>query len=253
MSLLARQLLVCLLTAHLLGDFLLQSDRVARDKRRIGVLLQHAFTVALLSYLACGAWRNWFIPVSVFGAHALIDAVKARVTRQDATTFLLDQLAHAISLAVIAILAAGSSPSLYGVDLLGATYLRALIAVGGVVLGVFAGGVLIGLAVQPLLEQLKQARAASREQVSQESRGFEEGGKLIGRLERALIFLFVFSGQPAGIGFLIAAKSIFRFGELKEHRHRMEAEYIIIGTMMSFGIGLLVAHTTRLLMSLDWV
>ncbi len=73
---------------------------------------------------------------------------------------------------------------------------------------------------------------------------------MIGQLERALIFLFVFVNQSAGIGFLIAAKSVFRFGEIKDHKHRMEAEYIIIGTLMSFGYGILVAYATKFFMKL---
>ena len=51
-------------------------------------------------------------------------------------------------------------------------------------------------------------------------------GQYIGQLERTLIFLFVLIGQPTGVGFLVAAKSVFRFGDLKEHEDRMEAEYI---------------------------
>ena len=41
-----------------------------------------------------------------------------------------------------------------------------------------------------------------------------KGGRLIGRLERAMILMLVLAGQPDGIGFLIAAKSILRFNEL---------------------------------------
>jgi hypothetical protein len=49
--------------------------------------------------------------------------------------------------------------------------------------------------------------------------------------------------KPGAIGFLIAAKSILRFGELRDHRK--EAEYVIIGTMWSFACGLVVALATR--------
>jgi len=65
--------------------------------------------------------------------------------------------------------------------------------------------------------------------------------------------LFVLSHNPAGVGFLFAAKSIFRFGELKDPAHRMEAEYIIIGTLMSFGYGVLLAYLTRAMLALTWV
>ncbi|MFO7738926.1 MAG: hypothetical protein R6V46_10655, partial [Desulfatiglandaceae bacterium] len=40
------------------------------------------------------------------------------------------------------------------------------------------------------------------------------------------------------IGFLIAAKSIFRFGEVSKPERRKEAEYILIGTMLSFLIAI---------------
>jgi hypothetical protein len=62
---------------------------------------------------------------------------------------------------------------------------------------------------------------------------------------RFLIYLFVLSGQLAGVGFLVAAKSVFRFGELKEHHNRLEAEYITIGTLMSFSWGLAASLITR--------
>jgi len=55
----------------------------------------------------------------------------------------------------------------------------------------------------------------------------------------------VLAGYPGGIGWLIAAKSIFRFGELKDPAQRMEAEYIIIGTLMSFVLGSILAFATR--------
>jgi hypothetical protein len=44
-----------------------------------------------------------------------------------------------------------------------------------------------------------------------------------------------------GIGFLLAAKSIFRFGDLKDKQDIKLTEYILIGTLLSFGIGILSA------------
>lgn len=250
MSQLALQILVCLTAAHMVGDFLLQTDRIVANKSKLGVLLMHAGVVAGLSYLACGAWTNWLIPVAVLTVHAFIDAVKARLRNETPAPFLIDQLAHAASLVAIAWAAARQEPTLAGVELFGDTYLQILILASGVILAIFAGGVLIGLAVRPLLEQLEkeQERAGGESQ----NRGFANGGKLIGQLERALILLFTLTGQPGAVGFLIAAKSIFRFGELRDASNRMEAEYIIIGTLASFGIGTLAAWVTGWLLALSW-
>ncbi len=42
----------------------------------------------------------------------------------------------------------------------------------------------------------------------------------------------------------MAAKSIFRFGELKETTQRMQAEYIMIGTLWSFAYGIAASFAT---------
>jgi hypothetical protein len=69
-----------------------------------------------------------------------------------------------------------------------------------------------------------------------------QGGRLIGKLERLMIFMLVLSGEIVGIGLLIAAKSILRFGEIQSSESRQIAEYVIIGTLASFAWALGVAH-----------
>ena len=44
--------------------------------------------------------------------------------------------------------------------------------------------------------------------------GLPGGGKWIGYLERMLIVTFVLSGNIAGVGFLMTAKSVFRFSDV---------------------------------------
>lgn len=63
-------------------------------------------------------------------------------------------------------------------------------------------------------------------------------GKYIGMLERIFVFVFVVTGRWEGIGFLLTAKSVFRFGDLKESKDRKLTEYILIGTLLSFGIAI---------------
>ena len=60
-----------------------------------------------------------------------------------------------------------------------------------------------------------------------------------------VILLFVLVGQPEGIGFLIAAKSLLRFGEMTREHDRRVSEYVIIGTLASFGWGLGAAFGTQ--------
>ncbi|WP_248875420.1 DUF3307 domain-containing protein [Epilithonimonas zeae] len=72
--------------------------------------------------------------------------------------------------------------------------------------------------------------------------GIQDAGKYIGMLERAFVFLFVISNFWEGIGFLLAAKSIFRFGDLKDNNDIKLTEYILIGTLLSFGLAILIGE-----------
>lgn len=75
-----------------------------------------------------------------------------------------------------------------------------------------------------------------------ELNGLIGGGAWIGRLERALIFLFILIGYPAGIGFLVTAKSILRFEETK--RQQM-GEDVLTGTFWSFALAIALASATK--------
>ncbi|MCL5029300.1 MAG: hypothetical protein M1480_09830 [Bacteroidetes bacterium] len=63
-------------------------------------------------------------------------------------------------------------------------------------------------------------------------------GRIIGMLERVLIFFFVLLNQYAAIGFIIAAKGFTRFRELDD---RNFAEYVLIGTFLSALSAILIA------------
>ena len=68
-----------------------------------------------------------------------------------------------------------------------------------------------------------------------------QAGAYIGILERLFVFSFVVTNNIEAVGFLLAAKSVFRFGDLKESKDRKLTEYILIGTLISFGIAILTA------------
>ena len=76
-----------------------------------------------------------------------------------------------------------------------------------------------------------------------------EAGKWIGIFERILVYTFVITNHFEGIGFLIAAKSILRFSDIKGDSIRKEAEYVLIGTLMSFASSILTGLAVRSLIS----
>lgn len=87
----------------------------------------------------------------------------------------------------------------------------------------------------------------SPENISENDKSLENAGNYIGILERLLIFCFLMTNHFEAIGFLLAAKSIFRFGDLKEAIDRKLTEYVLIGTLLSFGIAILVGLLSQYL------
>lgn len=235
------QTAAALLFAHVLGDFVLQTAQMARDKRRPGVLLAHVAIHAALAWTALGWTTQVAVVALVAGGHLAIDTVKVHLLRPGFVAFTVDQAAHLVLIAVAALLfpdaytaglwegLAGRPDATTAGDLL--AQLPAAFFVGaGLLATTRMGGFGIGLFMQTLPPL--QAPGAS----------LPSGGAVIGQLERSLIFLLVLIGEPAAIGFLIAAKSILRFGEVQQDRQA--AEYVIIGTLASFVWALLVAVLT---------
>ncbi|RLG37678.1 MAG: hypothetical protein DRO01_06970 [Thermoproteota archaeon] len=215
-----------LVAAHCIADFLLQPDPLIERKREKRFLLLHGIIHAAVSWLAVQAWGIWQLPVYVFVVHTAIDTVKQRYD-DTALAFVADQTAHLVSLFALAWWVSHfSSQAATTAPLVS----RIVITVGGFVATVQGSAFLIGKFTRRL-----------QEENDLELGGLRGGGKWIGQLERALIFVLVFLGQPAAIGFLVAAKSIFRFEEAKKQEL---AEYILVGTLLSFLLAITLASAT---------
>lgn len=221
------RLIAVLIAAHLISDFFLQTGRWARLKGRRPFLLMHAALHALFTYLVLQTWACWQVVVLIFILHAAIDGLKQRAGKETSTIFLIDQAIHVLSLIGIAWLSVHFgwivffTRTGYGLLILSAGFITAVNG-AGIYIGKFAGE----------LTELNNLKLD----------GLVHGGKWIGRLERALIFLFIIMHYPGGIGFLVAAKSILRF---EEARQQKLAEYVLIGTFLSFFSAVAIALLTR--------
>lgn len=229
-------LFLMLLTAHLIGDFVLQSDWLVKAKEKWPWLLVHCFILSVTAFAVVGAWR-WELYAILFMSHFLIDAAKFRLRQlglREIYSFLFDQGGHIVIFAFLAGLFEKAVNTSFWGEYYG-FYLPFLVIFGGLILCMKVGDVVISMLVKPFLEEIGD----------QSTKGLKNGGKWIGQLERLLGFMLILGGQTAAIGFLFAAKSILRFGEIKNTEQRKEAEYIIIGTFMSFGWAIWVSILTR--------
>jgi hypothetical protein len=71
-----------------------------------------------------------------------------------------------------------------------------------------------------------------------------ERGRVIGLIERAMIYGFVLAGQFAAVGFILAGKGFSRSRDLGPE-DRDFSEYVIIGTLLSAGLAILLAAAVR--------
>jgi len=51
--------------------------------------------------------------------------------------------------------------------------------------------------------------------------------------------VFIVIGRWEGVGFLLTAKSVFRYGDLSESKNRKLTEYVLIGTLLSFSLAII--------------
>jgi hypothetical protein len=227
-------LLLRLIVAHLLTDFVLQPTAwVNQKKQRKHLSLKlylHVLVAGVTTYILSGLWQNWWLPLIIMATHLLIDLWK--LNRPDKLVyFIIDQLLHLLVILIIWL------SLFYDLTVVKAYLLHLMqntrfwLVITGYLIVTWPLGIIIGMAT----EKWRIAADVNKE-------GLQKAGVWIGFFERLLILTFILSNQFAAVGFLIAAKSILRFSD-KENTQK-KTEYVLIGTLMSFAaaaiIGILI-------------
>ena len=217
--------LAALLLAHVLADFVFQTNWMVANKQRPTALALHGAIVLATAVAATGTVDPGLLWLTAL--HIAIDAIKVRA-RQGLLAFLIDQAAHLATIAALALW----RPTLWS-DGLWSSQTALMLVTPGPIRATRAGGFAVGHLMQPFAARLPADITAE---------SLPGAGRVIGLLERGLIFTFILLGQPGAVGLLIAAKSILRFGAVKDDRAL--SEYVIIGTLASFGWALVAGFAT---------
>ncbi len=223
-------ILVKVLLAHMLGDFLLQPNSwvKAKEEKKIAAwqLYMHSFIhFALIILLVWDIkFVKWAILLTII--HFITDTIKLyfQNKRTKRLWFFADQIIH---LAFILIIWIWSQEATIKISEIVNEQSILLIAI------IYALTQPASVIIKSIIS--KWTPSASMEKPD----SLENAGNFIGILERLFVFAFVVSANWEAIGFLLAAKSVFRFGDLKESKDRKLTEYVLIGTLLSFGIALL--------------
>ncbi|WP_282073803.1 DUF3307 domain-containing protein [Polaribacter atrinae] len=232
------------LLAHILGDFVFQPEKWVKNKEEKKVksvkLYYHIgiHVLFLLLVLQFNLKEHWLGFLLIVVSHYFIDVLKLYLQKKKTKRiwFFVDQILHLLFLVI--------ATSLYVDISLSAENLitdKILLLIIFLLLVIFVSAIIIKIIITQWNPESKKENDDS----------LAKAGRYIGILERLFVFTFVITNHWEAIGFLLAAKSVFRFGDLTSSKDRKLTEYILIGTLLSFGIaiflGVLYLYTLKLI------
>ncbi|MGJ8738674.1 DUF3307 domain-containing protein [Zobellia laminariae] len=218
-----------LLLAHLIGDFLLQPNRWVihkeANKEKSKYLYAHVLLHFALTMLLVWDLKFWKIALIIMVSHYFIDLAKLYVTplfKLKSIPFFIDQVLHVLVLYCCVYYGNLMEHTVALFENLDWPLVTAIVFVSS------PAAIVMG----KLLE-------AMSDKIELDHKSLPNAGKYIGIIERLFVLMFIIMGRWEAIGLLIGAKSVFRFNDLKESNNRKLTEYILIGTLLSFGLAVI--------------
>jgi hypothetical protein len=231
------QFLILQLIAHILYDYFFQNDLWVRHRQRYKFrskfLYFHTIIVFFVSWIISFQFGFFLCSIVIALGHFVFDGLKPHIAKIkiarhktiNSWYFLIDQLIHLI----IIILVVNAFSNLWKIDPIyifsyPTKYLYLILA--------------YLLCLKPSNVLIREIfRMNNLKVVSQPGEDLLNAGKLIGNIERILTLSLLLLGKYEVVGFIIAGKSILRYEGVKTSK----TEYVLIGTLLSFGIAILIS------------
>ena len=220
-----------LILAHLLTDFVLQPLAWIESRKKLHFrsphLYLHGALTAVVALLFIG-FSYWLVALVIFVTHTAIDGWKS-YHGDKVKPFLIDQLSH-----LLVILGCWYASFLNTADINAAWEVintkNIWIRINAFVFVSQPSSIIIGQLTRKWRSQIQNADSLG------------DAGKWIGIIERIIILSLVLNQQYASVGLLLTAKGLLRFNE--PNRQEVKTEYLLIGTLMSFGLAALIGIIT---------
>lgn len=221
-----------LILAHLLGDFVLQPNSWVADKEnrklKSKYLYLHVLIHIALSFIFLWNIQLWWMAVLVGVSHFIIDACKLsfQTVKNKKSWFFIDQALHFLVIAGVS----------FYCNEFSFEFLKDQETLKIIMAALFLtspASIFIKILLSSWTPVPETAGNIQTESLS-------SAGKYIGILERLLVFTFILVDHWEGVGFMVAAKSVFRFSDLAQAKQRKLTEYVLIGTLLSFGMAVLI-------------
>jgi len=230
-----------LLLAHIVGDFVLQTKKlVIKRRENVFYLILHVCVhIALLGIVFLqNLSASWPYIIFIGFAHLAIDSMKIICEKKwpshPVLFFLMDQFLHVLVILAVVL-------CIYEVPLYSFTFFISAKFLA------YTVALLLTAVASPVFLRVFFSKWG-KEHVMHVKRDetLLDAGLLIGVMERLIIVLFIQVGFLSGIGFLLAAKSIFRFGDLNNAKDTKFTEYVLLGTFASFLLAIIIGYALRI-------
>ena len=221
------KLLILQVIAHVMSDYFFQTDASSKEKNENGFkskfLLKHTLITFICAWVLSFDINFFFCALAISILHYSIDGLKKSLNTSR-FAFFIDQILHLLVIVFFVWIFNRyfESNTIWNVPL--------SIKWLAIILGYL-------ICIKPTNIFIRETLVIGKiESISDTSAELKNAGKLIGILERILVLTFVIIGKLEVVGFLIAAKSILRYKDTDT----IKTEYVLIGTMLSFGIAMMI-------------
>ncbi|WP_083634638.1 DUF3307 domain-containing protein [Saccharicrinis aurantiacus] len=211
-------ILIQLLLAHILVDFVFQTDSWVEKKNNGGIksfaFWSHVLLTGLLTYLFLQQWNNWWVPLIIIVSHAgadywkveqekklkrdnnlvendssLNDQQKKERLKSGTLNFFIDQTIHIAVLIVLWLVMENGFNKLQPFLQHILTDKKMVSMLTSFIVVTWPVGIVIGKITEPFRKEFNTDDSLSR------------AGQYIGSFERILVLVFILIGQYAAIGF----------------------------------------------------
>lgn len=222
-------LVIRILSGHMLGDFLLQTDFIAKRKHNDSrYLISHIALVFTAMMFCTVGYHSWRLILALAIISLLHYCDRYNKSPGNLWWFLGDQAFHLISIAIV--------PAMFGIwsiagllEVFRAVYYdpRIWVYILGYLAGVWGGRILIG----KILESVRRPDCGEPP--------VSPLADKIGMVERLIVITLALFNQYTAIGIIFAIKGVARKSYVE--RNDFQGEVYFLGTGLSFFLAILTA------------
>lgn len=207
--------IIILLICHIISDFYMQSNIVAKNKKNLNTsMLKHSFIYsAPFLFALCLAEEGSLYLIVIIISHLLIDVCsvhfKNKYQDKECMIFCIDQILHLIVIYYCS----------FYIILEEVFSLSITVMILALLILIKPVSIFISLVFKTIFRNKKNVEVIKI-------------GRYIGYLERIIIFLLCIFNSISTIGFVIAAKTLVRYKDININENQFQEKYLI-GTLLS--------------------